>query len=160
LATSKKNVLSKYGDFRISFLKMWPLTTLVHSKRKSFVAVATKTKDFFFWGGNFAPKINTDDDPMLLLRYFCLQRKWPWSLEDVAKSSYKLDWKYKILIIILFLWLYTENQIYKSDSSYLFSLSLLAIEILQNHFILEILISRGGGGFFPKKKSFAKTNFN
>jgi hypothetical protein len=55
------------------------MTTLVHSKRKSFVAVATKTKDYLFLGRKFRPQNKTlmMIQYAVLPRYFCLQPKWP-----------------------------------------------------------------------------------
>jgi hypothetical protein len=38
--------------------------------------------------------------------------------EELAKSGYKLDMKYRTLIILLYFWLHTENQIYKSGEFY------------------------------------------
>jgi hypothetical protein len=41
-------------------------------------------------------------------------------LEDLAKSGYKPAIKYKSLIILLYVWLRNENQIYKSGDFYSF----------------------------------------
>jgi hypothetical protein len=41
-------------------------------------------------------------------------------LEDLAKSGYKPAIKYKSLIILLYVWLHNENQIYKSGDIYSF----------------------------------------
>jgi hypothetical protein len=65
-------------------------------------------------------------------------------LEDLAKSGYKPDMKYKSLTILYF-WLLTENRIQKSGDLnyyyYYFSVTFLAIENLQNQFILKFSIS-------------------
>jgi len=56
--------------------------------------------------------------------------------DDLAKSGYKPPKKYKSLIILLYLWLHNENQVYEYGDFYLFFSSLLAIENLQKQFFL------------------------
>jgi hypothetical protein len=40
--------------------------------------------------------------------------------EHLAKSGYKLPKKYKSLIILLYLWLHNENQVYEYGDFYFF----------------------------------------
>jgi hypothetical protein len=68
-----------------------------------------------------------------------LSGDYPW--DDLAKSGYKPEVKFKNLIILPYFWLHNENHIQESDNILLFfPPSLLATENLQNRLFFECLI--------------------
>ncbi len=67
----------------------------------------------------------------LIFRNFCCSQSGNPSQKDLAKSGYT---KYKLLIVLLYVWLHNENHIYESGDFYFFFPSFLANENLQKHF--------------------------
>jgi hypothetical protein len=69
-----------------------------------------------------------------------MSKMWQHHQEDLAKSGYKPEIKYKSFIIVLHFWLHNENQVNESGDVKKKLPHFLATEDLPNHFFFNFLI--------------------